>query len=285
MILIDFSAIAIGNIVTMKLEPDESLVRQMILKSIKMYRNKYHQKYGEIVLCLDHGGSWRKEIFPQYKAKRGTHRAENPEYWAEVWRIINKVATEIKENFPYKFVQVWKCEGDDIIAILCSMTQEFGAGEDVMIISADNDFCQLQKWSNINQFSTITKKLIKEYDPHKFLFEHICRGDGGDGVPNILSPDNSFVDGIRQHSLTKKRIDLWYQSFGRDDQKLQMGEDIYRNFQRNQHMIDLSMIPTELKEQIINTYTASIPPPKSKVMSYLVKNRCRELLETIGDFL
>lgn len=52
-------------------------------------------------------------------------------------------------------------EADDIINSLVEYTQEFGNYEKVMIISGDKDFAQLQKYSNVDQYSPITKSLLK----------------------------------------------------------------------------------------------------------------------------
>jgi len=282
LILLDYSAIAIGNLFAMHVEIEENIIRHVILNSIRMYNKKYRDKFGKMVICCDGGAKWRKEIFPNYKAGRDTGREESPIDWDEAFRCINLVREELKEHFPYKVVQVLGAEGDDVIATLVEQTQEFGQHEPVMIISADKDFLQLQKYSNVKQFSTITKKLLVEKDPHKRLFEHVCRGDGGDGVPNVLSPDNTFVDGLRQNRLMSKKIDLWYES---DDLANDMPEEVYRNFQRNQKVIDLSLIPDGVKTDIINTYANQETVPGKKVMPFLIKKRCRQLIENIGDFI
>ena len=78
----------------------------------------------------------------------------------------------------------------------------------VMILSGDKDFIQLQKYPNVKQYSPITKKMINGMNPDDYLKEHVLKGDTSDGVPNVLSPDNTFVDGIRQRPLSKKKIAL-----------------------------------------------------------------------------
>jgi hypothetical protein len=70
MILIDFNGIAIGNVVVQRLSADENLIRHMILNSIRMYRQKFHKEYGEVVIVADGAGNWRKDAYPQYKASR-----------------------------------------------------------------------------------------------------------------------------------------------------------------------------------------------------------------------
>ena len=282
MILIDYSAISISNIVTQKLNPEENLIRHMILNSIRMYRKKFHSKYGEIVLAIDAGGNWRRDSFPEYKANRKKSRGDDPEYWAEVFRLINLVKEEIEENFPYKVIKVHGCEADDVIGTLAEHTQEFGQHEPIMIVSADKDFAQLQRFKNVEQFSPMTKKYIVDNDPVKTLFEHICKGDASDGVPNILSPDDVFLtEGVRQKPLRKARIDQLYKA---TDLQAEMTADEYRNFQRNKRMIDLTSTPQQLKDEIINKYVNGEVAKKGKIMNYLIKHRCTLLLEEIGDF-
>jgi 5'-3' exonuclease len=284
MIIIDYNAIAIGNVVTQKLDPDENLIRHMILNSIRMYRKKFNKEYGEIVITSDAGNNWRYKAFPQYKASRKKHRSDSKMDWNEIFRITNMVYEELGENFPYKTLKVDGCEADDIIAALVYNTQEFGQYEKVMIVSADKDFGQLQKFSNVAQFSPMTKKYIKIEHPRKQLLELILRGDTSDGVPNVLSDDNVFVEERRQNPLTAKKMEAIIADLEEDE--LLYAADWYRNYQRNKQLIDLSETPTVLKEEIINTYMQQDRQEnKSKVLNYLVKNRCRRLIDDIGDFI
>ena len=283
MILIDYNGIAIGNVVVQRLAADENLIRHMILNSIRMYRQKFHREYGEVVIVADGAGNWRKEAYPQYKANRKKSRDESTIDWNEVFRIINMVRDEIRDNFPYKVMHQYGCEADDVIAQIALETQEFGKHEPVMIVSADKDFIQLQKYDNIKQFSPMTKKFVKHDNPRLYMMEHIFRGDGGDGVPNVLSDDNVFVDGRRQSPVTKKKIDAWIQA---EDLQKSMGDDIYRNYLRNKKMIDLTETPSSIKQEIINTYESQNPwKNKSKVFNYLIQKRCKLLLESVQEFI
>jgi len=280
MILVDYSAIAISNVVTQKLDIEEDLIRHMILNSLRLHRAKHREKFGELVLCIDGSKNWRREIYPQYKYKRKDARKESKMDWSEVFRIMNMVKEELKENFPYKVVEVDEVEADDIIGVICEDTQEFGRGEDVMIISGDKDFAQLQKYSNIHQYSPITRKYIKEATPRKQLMELILKGDTADGVPNVLSGDNVFVDGERQTPLRQNKINELI-----NDPKA-LGEEVYRNYLRNKKLIDLTETPEPLKEKIIYNYESQDKwDNKGKVFPYLVEKRCRRLLEDVKDFI
>ena len=280
MIIIDYNGIAIANIMVQKLAIDENVIRHMILNSIRMYRKRFGKEYGEVVLCSDAGGNWRKELFPQYKASRKKTRAKSSMNWEEVFRITSMVREEIRENFPYKVMHIEGCEADDCIAQLVEETQEFGKAEDVMIISSDKDFAQLQRYSNIKQYSPMQKKFIVEKNPRVVLEEHILQGDTSDGVPNVLSPDNTFTDGLRQTPLRKKLRDLLV-----EDPHSQ-GDEIYRNYLRNKKMIDLRECPDTIKTDIINKFDKQDQiGNKAKVFPFLVNKQCRLLLENVQEFI
>jgi membrane-associated HD superfamily phosphohydrolase len=283
MILIDYSGIAIAPVVMGAVKADdEDLIRHMILNTIRMYRQKFKQ-YGEVVVVGDAGGNWRKEVYPQYKIKRNKHREESKIDWDVAFKNINKVFDEITEYFPYKTIKQWGCEADDSIAEIVKWTQEFGNYEEVMIVSSDKDFKQLHKFPNVHQYSPIIKKLIKVDNPRLTQLEHFITGDAGDGVPNCLSPDNSFADGIKQNTLTaKKKAALM------EDPRA-LGDEVYRNYLRNVKMIDLtetSECPENVKKDIINNFVSQDKSDnKNKVMNYFIKNQCRGLLEVIEEFV
>ena len=281
MILLDYNAIAISNVVTQKLDIDENLIRHMIFNSIRMYRSKYKDKYGEIVICTDGQKNWRYDVYPHYKFKRKDARKESKMDWNELFRITNMVLEELKENFPYKVIEHERCEADDIIAALCNFTNEgFGNYEPVLIVSSDKDFAQLQVFDNVAQYSPMKKGFIKEQHPRKQMVELVLKGDQADGIPNVLSADNCFVDGIRQTPLRQKAIE----ELTKDP--LSMGKEVYRNYQRNYKLINLSMTPDQYKQEIINNYEQQdVWSNRGKVMPHLIAKRCRLLLENVGDFI
>jgi hypothetical protein len=279
MILIDYYAVAIGNVVAHHVDTTEELLRHTILNSIRSYRKKHFAEYGEVVICLEGRKNWRKEFFPPYKQHRQKDHDASATDWNKLFEIITKVADELRDNFPYKVVKVDECEADDIIAELVESTQEFGCQEPVIIISGDKDFAQLQKYPNVKQWSPVQSKYIKEAKPYDFLNEHILRGDKGDGVPNVLSADTCFTDGVRQTPLSAKVMGQLIK-----DPKC-MGESVYRNYIRNQTLIDLSKSPEEIRRKIMDTYNSiDTSKNKGKVLNYLMKNRCRKLMECAGDF-
>ncbi|MEJ6808419.1 MAG: hypothetical protein QNK64_10145 [Saprospiraceae bacterium] len=277
MILLDYSQIALSNIIVQKMQ-DEDMIRHMILNSIRMYNKRYRKEYGQMVICADGMNTWRKEYFPQYKAHRKKSRGDSPLDWTEIFRVLNLVRDEIRDNLPYKVIHMEGCEADDIIGALTFNTEEFGNHEPVMIISSDKDFIQLHKFAHVKQFSPMTKKNVTEKHPRKYLFEHVCRGDSSDGIPNVLSADTCFVDGIKQSPLRQKLIDTWI-----DDSSI-MPEEIKRNFQRNTTLIDLSKIPEDIYNNIVNNFNEQKVPMKMKVLNYLIKKRCNNLIGSVEEF-
>jgi hypothetical protein len=283
MIIIDYSQISIAAFYAQpNAELTEGFLRHLILNTIRMYSKKYKDEYGQVVLACDGGNSWRKGIFPQYKAHRKKAREESKMDWKLFFELLNMIREEIKENFPYKVVHLDRTEADDVIATLVEQTQEFGKNEPVMIISSDGDFIQLQKYKNVKQFSPIQKKVVTDSNPRLYLFDHIIRGDKGDGIPNILSSDNCIVEGTRQVAITQKKLDEWLAHA--EDLKSVMNEETYRNYQRNQQLIDLSLIPEDIKTNIINTYEDQKVAPRAKILDYLIKKRCKMLIDSVQEF-
>ena len=277
MILVDMSQIMMASIMmqmhmSKKSEPDEEMVRHMILNSLRMYRTRFLSEFGEMVLCYDSRHYWRRDYFPEYKHSRRKSRDTSDKNWDIIFNCLNTIKEEVKANMPYKSVEVYGAEADDIIATLCSESSD-----EVMILSGDKDFIQLQKFPNVKQYSPITKKMINGMNPDDYLKEHVLKGDTSDGVPNVLSPDNTFVDGIRQRPLSKKKIATMVEGDFPND-------EVKRNYQRNKKLIDLTCSPDELRSEILDTYKSAPVNDRSKILNYFIKQRLKTLTESIGEF-
>ena len=192
---------------------------------------------------------------------------------------MSEIKSELKNIFPYKFLEVYGAEADDIIAVLCGEL-EFDNGK-TLIVSGDKDFIQLQKYKNVSQYSPITKKFVNGADPTRYLIEHILRGDTSDGIPNVLSPDHTFEQGLRQRPLGKKKIDTWVEN-GIDD--VLPNEEVKRNYQRNKKLIDLDQSPTELFDTILKEFREAPEGDRSKLLNYFMNKRLKDLTESIGEF-
>ena len=289
MILMDFNQIAIGSVMVSLHrgeELSEELVRHLILNSIRYYRSKFFEKYGEMVICCDSKHYWRKDYFPHYKASRKKDRESAGHDWNTIFECLNSVRDELKENFPYKVLEVYGAEADDVIATLVRSCK---LGELSLILSSDKDFIQLHGYQ-VDQFSPVAKKMINGDNPTQYLREHIIKGDRGDGVPNVLSPDDTFVSEKRQKPIRKtmlanitEAMDDW-----EPDKLFQLAKcpkDTWiRNYQRNETLIDLNKIPNDIVKQINKEFDEVKVGNRSDLFSYFVENRLSQLLDNIGDF-
>ena len=288
MIIIDMNQISLASLMmhlnmTKKKEPDEDMVRHMILNSVRMYRTMFNKEYGEIILTYDSKHYWRRDFFPQYKLNRKKGRETDNKDWDAIFTVLNKIKSEIKENLPYKFLEIYGAEADDIIATLCKHSQlekDKSKNEKIMIVSGDKDFIQLQRYANVKQYSPILKKEINGHNAETYIREHIIKGDSGDGVPNVLSPDNTFTDGLRQRPLGKKKIENILIDVDNDS----LQENVKRNYQRNRTLIDLTKIPQELENEILEKFRGAPFGDRSKLLNYFIKSRLKNLTETIGEF-
>jgi len=282
MIVVDYSGIAMGALFARGGGEEEGLIRHFILNSLRMYNVKYREEYGRMIVCCD-GGSWRKNYYPEYKASRKKNRDSDSKDWDSIFNTFTKVRQEISEHLPFDVIHEFGVEADDIIATLVKETQEFGKHEPVMIISSDKDFIQLHKYDNVKQYSPITRKMVTHEDPINYLREHIFRGDSSDGVPNVLSSDDTFVDeDKKQTPLSKKKIELWLDNYNNLEEV--MPSQAYRNFQRNNKVINLDEIPEEVTDKIMDKYNNIKPTPNMKALNYLIVNRLNMLTEQVGDF-
>ena len=279
MIIIDMNQISVASLMMHlhmnKGELEEDMVRHMILNSVRMYRTMFNEDYGEIVLAYDSRAYWRKEIFPQYKSNRRKNREEDDKDWDSIFDVLNNIKEEIKEFLPYKVVEVYGAEADDVIATLCKHYQS----EKVMIVSGDKDFIQLQKYDNVKQYSPITKKLVDGIDPKVYIKEHVLKGDKSDGVPNVLSPDHTFTDELRQRPLTSKKLES---ILAQDIDELD--DEIKRNYQRNDKLINLDNIPKTLESEILNSFNEASYGDRSGLLNYFIEKRLTSLTENIGEF-
>ena len=286
MILLDLNQVMISNLMRQiemyNGEISEDLVRHMVLNSIRMYRTKF-KEYGELVICCDDQDYWRKKIFPYYKAHRKEDREKSALDWSTIFKSLHKIRDELKDYFPYKVIRVAHAEADDIIGVLTAKHGVYLNNDDVekiLILSGDKDFAQLQKYTNVDQFSPITKKWIRINDAQRFLREHIMKGDRGDGIPNFLSADDTIVTKTRQKPLSSKKLDQWVDLQPED---FCSGETL-RNYRRNEQLVDLDFVPDNILKQVLDQYDNYVVNDRKGLLNYFIKNKLKLLTESVGEF-
>jgi len=283
MVLVDLSQVMISTMMVSlgnhrNAPVEEGMLRHLVLNTIRANRKKFASQYGEMIICADDKNYWRREVFPYYKAARKKARAESELNWKEIFDSLNKIRDELDDYFPYKVIRIPTAEADDIIGtIVHEEGRPLNSGEPILILSGDKDYIQLHKYGNVAQYDPTRKRWIKHSNPDQYLVDHILKGDTGDGIPNVLSPDNTFVLGKRQKPMTKTRLETL-------SEQSNMSEEIKRNWNRNSLLIDLSRVPSDIKEQVLDKYHEDVKPDRSHLMNYFIKNKLKHLLEYIGDF-
>ena len=274
--LVDFSQVFIGSYMTASkfTSVDMDVIRPAVLNTLRMYRTKFVAEFGELILCCDDRKTWRKEIFPNYKASRKKTRAATSIDWDNLYECLNVLKEELTEWFPYKLVQVEKAEADDIIAILVGLLNER-----TLILSSDKDFVQLHGF-NVRQYSPMQKKFV-EGDAKWNLHEKIIKGDVCDGVPNIMSDDNVFVDeGRRQKPITKKKVDAWYEL----NPDMYCSSEMLRNYNRNKQLVDLGEVPESIRINITKQFESVAVGDRKRLLTYFINHRLKNLTESLSEF-
>jgi len=292
-IVVDYNQTAISSLMVnlggrRDVEINVPLVRHMIINALRSYRKKFGPEFGEMVIACDNRHYWRREYFPNYKANRKKSRADSGFDWNSIFEALHLVRAELAEHFPYAVIDVDGAEADDVIAVLAEYSQTMNtdglipSAEPFLVLSGDHDFNQLQKWSNVKQYAPVQKKFIKLTEtPDAVLMEHIIMGDKGDGVPNILSGDDTFVNGDRQRPIRKEALALWKTQKPED---FINSDEMWRNYQRNRELVDLSRIPEDIKESIIDNYEMQKEGDRSGLLNYFIANRMTQLIELVDEF-
>jgi hypothetical protein len=284
MILVDLNQVMISNLMIQvggnkDVDLDENLFRHMILNSLRSNRTKFNEKYGELVICCDDKNFWRKDIFPYYKANRKKNRDQSGIDWSTVFNTLNKVRDEIETFFPYKVIRVETAEADDVIGTLVKHNHD----EPLLILSGDKDFIQLHKYPKVKQYDPVHKRWLRDKNPKRYLIEHIAKGDRGDGIPNFISPDGCFVNGIRQKPLRAKYLDNLKGDNINDVQEAFEDEELKRGWIRNRLIIDLDHIPEGIEEQVLNKFDTP-QKGRDKMFNYFITHKLKHLMEDISEF-
>ncbi len=254
---------------------DEAMARNMVYVTLLSFKKKFHEDFGDPVLAFDSESDyWRKQVFPPYKHRRQKDKENGKIDWEMIYAFMNKIIPEIKEVVPWKNVQIHGAEADDVIGILgknrvCNPT---------VILSSDKDYKQLHENPLIRQYSPIMKKWVTTSDPKKSLLELIANGDSGDGVPNILSQDDSFVIGKRQKPITEK----WLTEMLKDPGRLY--RENKENYERNDMLVNFDRIPEHIKTGILEEFNTPVTGSINKLYKYFVANRMSGLLGNIEQF-
>jgi len=158
------------------------------IRTIESLAKSY--KAGTIIVCADGGSSYRKEIFPEYKANRKERFADQTEQEAKEFEMFmaefSDTLTLIRQKYPvFHFRGV---EADDIAAYI-TKNMDY---DECWLISSDKDWDLLIN-DKVSRFSTVTRKetTVHNWDEHydfeieDFISFKCLTGDKGDNVPGV----------------------------------------------------------------------------------------------------
>jgi hypothetical protein len=285
MILLDFRQTVIANLMVglghgqhTDVEINEGILRHMILKSVKSIKTTFGREYGSLVIANEGKNIWRKDVFPYYKANRKKGRDDSTLDWGMIFRSIDKISAEIEVAMPYMMVTVDFAEADDVIGTL---VERYNDGN-TLIVSGDKDFIQLQKHSGVKQWDHVRKRWLSG-DGAVVLKEKVIRGDVGDGVPNFLSDDDTLVTpGKRSKPIMQKKLDEWIYM---KPEEICVTEQMRRNWQRNETLVDLSKTPKDIKDAVSSRFVEGPRNNSTSVIrEYFIQAGLKQLMADIGDF-
>jgi hypothetical protein len=95
----------------------------------------------------------------------------------------------------------------------------------------------------------------------------------------MLSQGDSFMIGVRQKNIYEADMPRYL-----NENPNEWHEKILLGFKRNERLIDLSFIPKNLANQIVDEYENVSTASLKKILPYLMKHKLKLLIESIHEF-
>lgn len=270
-------------------EQQLALALHIILTSIKKVWNQFDGSH--TVFCLE-GRSWRKDIYPPYKANRKAAAIKRTPKEVEedtvFFEVMDHFVQFVSKHTNCTVLRHPEAEADDMIARWIMLHP----ADQHIIISSDSDFQQMIA-KNVKIYNGIAALLYTDTgiydkdgniaknkhgndlpvpDPEWLLFEKCMRGDDGDNVM-------SAFPGVRTKKLIEAYEDRNTQGFAWQNLMLSKwtdheGQDhrVRDDFERNKLLIDLKQHPADLKEKFDAIIAKSIiTEPRRQVGTSLMR--------------
>jgi len=230
-----------------------------------------NNKPSRVILAIDEGGSWRKEVYSLYKANRKEARDAAIVDFEAFWPVFNKFLDEMKQTFKNLYMmKIERCEADDIIAVITK--KECGAETDITIITTDKDMVQLMKYPNVHLYDPIRRKNIKSINPERDLQIKIIAGDKSDNIPAI----KKRCAGRTALKMLTEGLENYF-----------VDPIIKSNYERNTQLVDFNCIPKEIVKNIEDQY-ANYKIDKidgMKILIFLARNKINQFADNISQYL
>lgn len=233
---------------------------------IRLRRLNINPSTHEIIFCYDGNNYWQKVVSPYYKCRRKDRKPDGKD-WDGYREYMDSVRDELKKYYPFMILQfkdiMWYqketdklnvsgIEADDVIGVLA---KRFSLeGRNVIVMTGDGDFTQLDYLDNLSIYDFESKKIVAEHGCGAFDLVHkIVNGDAKDDVANINSRSNYWetrVDGERQDSAKA----LARQCCEVDDPLTILNEEQQKRYIENRVLKDFNFIPRDLVDSINEKY-------------------------------
>lgn len=285
LMIIDYNLIAISTtfatFTPKTLDPEK--LKYVILNSLRANIKRFKLDYPDIVIAVDNGdgGYWRRDIASYYKGNRKKHRDESDWDFDVIFKVVNSLKDGLVANFPYKILDIKRCEADDVAGVL---VKHFHAKyEKIMLVSSDGDWSQLQKYNNIKQYNPVMAKQVKPKHggPGAVLKHKIIKGDRKDGIANILSAGDSVITETKQKMITNKNYTKWMTSNNPEEF---CTPEMLARYKENERLLDLYQVPEKYENDILEAFNNYVLPKKSLIYPYLVTNGFSDMCNNISDF-
>lgn len=271
-LIIDGNSMAYRNVFSaVKLMPEDNdefyFWRHIMVENILQVISKFEPD--RVVLVFDTKSSWRKNIYPEYKAHRKDNRDKSPVNFDKFYPIFTNFQTELKEAFSNFYVlSLSGCEADDIIAVLI---REKFSDDEVIIISTDSDMHQLMS-DKVKQYDIIKQQFHNSMNPKLELDIKILSGDRSDNI----KPIRAKIGPVTAEKILNEGLDKF----------LIENPDLVQNWEMNRTLIDFNFIPDYVSKTIINTYDGferkSIN--SNTMIKFLTMNRLRKIMDDMSMY-
>ncbi|WKC55095.1 ribonuclease H [Klebsiella phage R6_1] len=287
--IIDISNISIATLMN-NFKPKEQasitieMIRHLVLDTLRFNVVKFKGEYPEIVIAFDDRNYWRRQKAWYYKKRRQIEHEESEWDWDRLNNFLNPVFEEIRQNMPYLGLKVEFAEADDIIAVVTK--KAVGEGRRVLVVSADSDFTQLQKYNGVRQWSPTQKKWVtpKYGSPRNDLRYKNIKGDKKDSIACIKIRNDYIVtkvEGERAPAVKSSELEAWLEA---DDPTTLMTPEWAARYKENEELRDFEFIPKDIENSIIEAYNTPKSGSKAKMERYFMDNKLSRMFEKLSDF-
>lgn len=249
--------------------PDETEFQIFKMTFLSSFMKTIKDLSPDRVICVQDSESWRKDIYPEYKANRAAKREQSVVNFDIFFPVVEKFFTDIAEAFKnIPFIKIPQCEADDIIAVITKNYRNW----DIINVSSDKDFYQLFKYPTYRQYNGIEHSFITGLNPEKELMLKIITGDKGDNVPGL----KRGIGPKRALKILDEDLDKWIKD-----------ENLQEAYERNMKLISFNCIPANIENIIINTVNSLTfgQPDSKRYFKFIQMSGLAGLMNTFTDYM